>query len=194
MTTTPRAGPFYDNAQSMGSISLMLQLIRESHRYEAAQKNKRKPSCSSEFINACIVFECYAKSSRVLLDAYSRRHEAQKIYLRQAAAQRWIGWRDHVLQGQMPQTEHSEQLVACDAQLRVVSSIKRSSFPGVLTTRSRFSNLIRSGTRSHHRRLDLLRYEVVRLSIGALDVRGSALTTGPEMGQSEALNWFRPLY
>ena len=59
---------------------------------------------------------------RVMLDAYSRRHEAQKIYLRQGAVQRWIGWRDQVLQGQRPHAGHTEQLAACDAQLRVVRS------------------------------------------------------------------------
>jgi hypothetical protein len=56
-----------------------------------------------------------------MLDAYSRRHEAQKIYLRQAAAQRWVGWREQVLQGQRPHAGHTEQLANCDAQLRVVS-------------------------------------------------------------------------
>lgn len=55
-----------------------------------------------------------------MLDAYSRRHEGQKIYLRQAAAQRWIGWREQVLQGQRPQTGHTQQLAACDSQLRAV--------------------------------------------------------------------------
>lgn len=58
---------------------------------------------------------------RVLLDAYSRRHEAQKIYLRQLAAQRWISWRDQVLQGQRPHAGHTEHLAAVDQQLRVVS-------------------------------------------------------------------------
>ncbi|KAK3953752.1 hypothetical protein QBC32DRAFT_110623 [Pseudoneurospora amorphoporcata] len=38
-----------------------------------------------------------AQLKQILLDAYARRHEAQKIYLRQAAAQRWVGWRDSVL-------------------------------------------------------------------------------------------------
>lgn len=56
-----------------------------------------------------------------MLDAYSRRHEGQKIYLRQLAAQRWIGWRSQILQGQRPHSGHREQLAACDAQLRVVS-------------------------------------------------------------------------
>src|SRR4051812_3186277 len=57
-----------------------------------------------------------------MLDAYSRRHEAQKIYLRQQAAQRWIGWRDSVLQGQKPHQGHTAQLGQCDSALRVVSS------------------------------------------------------------------------
>ncbi|PSS27531.1 hypothetical protein M430DRAFT_55038 [Amorphotheca resinae ATCC 22711] len=58
-----------------------------------------------------------AELQQVLPDAYARRHEAQKIYLRQAAAQRWIDWRDQILQGQRPHAGHSEQLAACDAQL-----------------------------------------------------------------------------
>ena len=56
-----------------------------------------------------------------MLDVYSRRHEGQKIYLRQAAAQRWVGSREQVLQGQQPHSGHTEQLAACDSQLRVVS-------------------------------------------------------------------------
>ena len=58
-----------------------------------------------------------------MLDAYARRHEGQKIYLRQQTAQRWISWRDQVLQGQLPHAGHTEQLAACDAQLRVVSTL-----------------------------------------------------------------------
>ncbi|QSZ36704.1 hypothetical protein DSL72_006587 [Monilinia vaccinii-corymbosi] len=57
-------------------------------------------------------------SRRVLLDAFSRRHEAQKIYLRQGAAQRWISYRDQVLQGERPHTGHTDRLNACDVQLR----------------------------------------------------------------------------
>ncbi|KAH8589427.1 hypothetical protein B0O99DRAFT_692491 [Bisporella sp. PMI_857] len=59
-----------------------------------------------------------AELGQVLLDAYSRRHEAQKIYLRQAAAQRWIGWREHTLQGERPHTGHAEGLANCDRALR----------------------------------------------------------------------------
>ena len=128
MTTTQRAGPLCGNAQSTGSISLIVQLIRGSHQYEAVRKSRRKPSYSSESENNVYDLGVLVLNlTRVLLDAYSRRHEAQKIYLRQSAAQRWIGWRDHTLQGQPPQVGHTEQLALCDAQLRVVSSLERSS-------------------------------------------------------------------
>ncbi len=63
-----------------------------------------------------------------MLDAFARRHEGQKIYLRQQAAQRWISWRDQVLQGQRPHSGHTSQLAACDAQLRVVSNLSSCIF------------------------------------------------------------------
>lgn len=59
-----------------------------------------------------------AELQQVLLDAYARRHEGQKIYLRQAAAQRWIEWRDSVLQGTRPSSRTQSHLRACDQQLR----------------------------------------------------------------------------
>ncbi|KAI0206751.1 hypothetical protein F4808DRAFT_5547 [Astrocystis sublimbata] len=59
-----------------------------------------------------------AELKQVLLDAIARRHEAQKIYLRQAAAQRWIEYREQVLQGQRPSSSNRRQLRACDEQLR----------------------------------------------------------------------------
>jgi hypothetical protein len=127
MTTIRRAGPLCDNAPSMGNISLIVRLTRGSHPREAVRKSRRKPSCSSELQSVNAVFvNLKLNLARVLLDAYSRRHEAQKIYLRQAAAQRWVDWRDQVLQGQAPQAGHGQQLAACDAQLRVVS---RTSSP-----------------------------------------------------------------
>lgn len=57
---------------------------------------------------------------RVLLDAYGRRHEAQKIYLRQAASQRWIEHREQVLNGGRPSSKNQSQLRLCDQQLRTV--------------------------------------------------------------------------
>ncbi|AEO57105.1 hypothetical protein MYCTH_2117668 [Thermothelomyces thermophilus ATCC 42464] len=59
-----------------------------------------------------------AELKQVLLDAYARRHEGQKIYLRQQAAQRWIDWRDQVLMGGRPHAGNQQQLGAIDDHLR----------------------------------------------------------------------------
>ncbi|KAI1171495.1 hypothetical protein F4777DRAFT_50930 [Nemania sp. FL0916] len=59
-----------------------------------------------------------AELKQVLLDAIARRHEAQKIWLRQAAAQRWVENREQVLQGGRPNSANRSQLRACDEQLR----------------------------------------------------------------------------
>ncbi|KAL7973975.1 hypothetical protein HDV63DRAFT_204022 [Trichoderma sp. SZMC 28014] len=59
-----------------------------------------------------------AELQQILLDAYARRHEGQKILLRQAAAQRWIEYRDQILQGQRPHPGNHAQLQAIDIQLR----------------------------------------------------------------------------
>ncbi|RDL37521.1 Uncharacterized protein BP5553_04954 [Venustampulla echinocandica] len=60
-----------------------------------------------------------AELQQVMLDAFARRHEGQKIYLRQAAAQRWVSWRDQILQGGRPHSGNTSQLASCDVQLRV---------------------------------------------------------------------------
>ncbi|XXG94204.1 hypothetical protein Hte_000457 [Hypoxylon texense] len=62
--------------------------------------------------------QAMAELKQVLLDAFARRHQAQKIYLRQTAAQRWIEYRDAVLQGGRPNSSNREQLRACDEQFR----------------------------------------------------------------------------
>ncbi|KAK0720929.1 hypothetical protein B0H67DRAFT_484896 [Lasiosphaeris hirsuta] len=59
-----------------------------------------------------------AELKQVHLDAYARRHEGQKIYLRQAAAQRWIEWRDQILMGGRPHSGNTSQLRGVDQQLR----------------------------------------------------------------------------
>ncbi|OIW23497.1 hypothetical protein CONLIGDRAFT_686426 [Coniochaeta ligniaria NRRL 30616] len=59
-----------------------------------------------------------AELKHVLLDAYARRHEGQKIYLRQAAAQRWNEWREQILMGGRPHSGNHSQLRGCDQQLR----------------------------------------------------------------------------
>ncbi|PSR98955.1 hypothetical protein BD289DRAFT_361686 [Coniella lustricola] len=60
-----------------------------------------------------------AELKQVLLDAFARRHEAQKIYLRQAAAQRWIEYREQILVGGRPNPKNQVLLRQVDNQLRV---------------------------------------------------------------------------
>jgi hypothetical protein len=62
-----------------------------------------------------------AELSQVLLDSFARRHEAQKICMRQGAAMRWVAWRDSVLMGMRPNVTHVQGLAACDQALRAVS-------------------------------------------------------------------------
>ncbi|KAK1825823.1 hypothetical protein QBC39DRAFT_38552 [Podospora conica] len=59
-----------------------------------------------------------AELKQCYLDAFARRHEARKIYLRQTAAQRWIQWRDQVLMGAQPHSGVASQLRSLDQQLR----------------------------------------------------------------------------
>ncbi|KAL3493784.1 hypothetical protein BJX62DRAFT_66377 [Aspergillus germanicus] len=47
---------------------------------------------------------------RVILDGSARRFQAHRIYLRAAAAKRWIMHRDNILRGQRPGPQHAGQL------------------------------------------------------------------------------------
>ena len=60
-------------------------------------------------------------SSRIILDASTRRFQTHKIYLRAAAATRWAQMRAQVLRGEKPNGRHTNALRAIDARLREVS-------------------------------------------------------------------------
>ena len=60
---------------------------------------------------------------RVLLDASTRRFQAQKIYLRASAAHRWSQYRAALLQGGTLSEEHAIALQATDETLRAVSCL-----------------------------------------------------------------------
>ncbi|KAM9876494.1 hypothetical protein VDGL01_09447 [Verticillium dahliae] len=62
-----------------------------------------------------------AELKQILLDSFARRHEGQKIYLRQAAAQRWVDNRNSILQGRRPHSGNQSMVRSCDRQLRAVS-------------------------------------------------------------------------
>ena len=112
--------------------------------------------------------------NRIMLDAYSRRHEAQKIYERQGAAQNWISWRDNVLQGQRPQPRHASQLAACDRQLRVVSSLSSSS-SSTATNSDPFLHPI--GTNTALQELAALTDEVIYSDLRSSDCQMGRWTT-----------------
>jgi hypothetical protein len=57
----------------------------------------------------------------VLLDASTRRFQAQKIYLRASAAHRWAQYRAAMLQGGTFSPEHAMALQVADDHLRAVS-------------------------------------------------------------------------
>ena len=118
---------------------------------------------------------------RVHLDAMSRRHEGQKIFLRQQAAQRWVEWRESVLQGERPNKFNQAQLLACDHQLRAVrisiswrlsASLSTHPFPYypcLLLYVCAFCAC--TGTRNDNRRRGLRGLEIVGRNDGPLDGR-----------------------
>ncbi|RYP83569.1 hypothetical protein DL769_001323 [Monosporascus sp. CRB-8-3] len=59
-----------------------------------------------------------AELKQTLLDVYARRHQCQKIYLRQAAAQRWVECRNQILGASRPHGGNMAQLRSCDKQLQ----------------------------------------------------------------------------
>ncbi|KAH6899720.1 hypothetical protein B0T10DRAFT_554299 [Thelonectria olida] len=59
-----------------------------------------------------------AELKQVLLDAYARRHEAQKIYLRQAAAQEWVRRRSEIMAAGRSASKTESALRQNDRSLR----------------------------------------------------------------------------
>ncbi|KAI9684449.1 MAG: hypothetical protein M1829_002259 [Trizodia sp. TS-e1964] len=60
---------------------------------------------------------------RVMLDASVRRFQAQKIYLRAAAASRWAQARAAILMGMKPHAGHVPALHAADSALRMEMAV-----------------------------------------------------------------------
>jgi len=59
-----------------------------------------------------------ATLQRIILDSSTRRFQAHKIYLRAAAAMRWVQRRQQLLRGQKPNGRHVNDLRRIDQQLR----------------------------------------------------------------------------
>ncbi|KAL4946128.1 hypothetical protein BDV06DRAFT_160189 [Aspergillus oleicola] len=59
-----------------------------------------------------------AQLRRVILDGSARRFQAHRIYLRAAAAKRWVIHRDGILRGQRPGPQHASQMKVVGNTLR----------------------------------------------------------------------------
>ena len=68
-----------------------------------------------------LCYKTFTDMTRIILDAATRRFQAHKIYMRTAAAMRWVHMRSQVLQGQKPNGRHVQQLRRIDQHLREVS-------------------------------------------------------------------------
>jgi hypothetical protein len=60
---------------------------------------------------------------RIILDASTRRFQAHKVYLRAAAATRWVNMRQQILRGEKPNGQHANALRAIDRRLDDVSNL-----------------------------------------------------------------------
>jgi hypothetical protein len=64
-----------------------------------------------------------------MLDASARRFQAHKIYLKAAAARRWVMSRTQALQGRKPNGRHTEGLNAANEALRSVRDLSAYQEP-----------------------------------------------------------------
>ncbi|KFY13880.1 hypothetical protein V492_03003 [Pseudogymnoascus sp. VKM F-4246] len=126
-----------------------------------------------------------AELTQVLLDSFSRRHEAQKICMRQSAAMRWVALRDGVLMGMRPDPSHVPALVSCDQALRAVRypflllravplfsfSLAHFEAETLRLTREHHADGGDAGTRNGYRREHLQFNAQLRLHHGPLDGR-----------------------
>merc|ERR1712054_466525 len=112
IAAAPTEPPNADDHHTEGWAALRQCAIDGQHILECAADTRVPTTSGGE------EEQSKAELRQVHLDALARRHEAQKIYLRQQAAQRWIEWRDQVLQGGRPSSKNRAALHACDLQLR----------------------------------------------------------------------------
>ncbi|KAG9252062.1 uncharacterized protein F5Z01DRAFT_247476 [Emericellopsis atlantica] len=112
IAAAPTEPPNADDYYTEGWAALRQCAIDGQHILECAADTRVPTTSGGE------EEQSKAELRQVHLDALARRHEAQKIFLRQQAAQRWIEWRDQVLQGGRPSSKTRAALHACDLQLR----------------------------------------------------------------------------
>ena len=95
-------------------------------KIRGAIRKWKRLNCASAFSSRCFArFQVLIELYRVILDASVRRFQAHKIYLRVAAAKRWVLNRNEALS----RRGHSPQLREIDQLLRQVRSLFTLSTP-----------------------------------------------------------------
>ena len=88
---------------------------------EKRQLQRYAPSPST-YLALPLLPSMLIRQQRVITDASARRFQAQKIFLRAAAAIKWVQLRQSILQGGKPQTSHLQALRQADTALRNVNA------------------------------------------------------------------------
>ena len=106
-------------AEGLAVLSAQFE-TEPSHTSRASEEQKKQQF--QRCVRASVfLYQAANQENRILLDASARRFQAQKIYLRAAAASRWINTRHTILQGQRPQAIHTSALQQANNVLRAVS-------------------------------------------------------------------------
>ncbi|KAM0795262.1 hypothetical protein BDR22DRAFT_894379 [Usnea florida] len=85
---------------------------------EKRQLQRYAPNQSDSFRPSLVSPSLLTRPQRVITDASARRFQAQKIFLRAAAAIKWVQRRQSILQGRKPQNGHLQALRQADTALR----------------------------------------------------------------------------
>ncbi|KPI44599.1 uncharacterized protein AB675_8345 [Cyphellophora attinorum] len=114
--TRPESRPPNQESHYLDGYVVLRQCAAESQAILASHYNPGNLGLSSGNLSETEVEK--ATLQRIILDSSTRRFQAHKIYLRAAAAMRWIQGRNQILRGARPSGQHENALRRVDSQLR----------------------------------------------------------------------------
>lgn len=122
MITTKKAMRYYDNVERPPRPCSLPSMIPTYGKVQMNQANWKSDSFKGRVSGHTSRYraELTIVFFRVLLDASARRFQAQRIYLRNVAAARWVNMRNGILQGQRRHAGHTAALQQADNALRAV--------------------------------------------------------------------------
>ncbi|KAK4934332.1 hypothetical protein LTR66_015633 [Elasticomyces elasticus] len=116
LVTRPEANPSDQSAYNLDGYAVIRQCNAAAQAILATNFNPGTIGLDPGQVSGSEVHK--ATLQRIILDASTRRFQAHKIYLRSAAALRWIQLRTQVLKGEKPSAKHIKALQAVDGRLR----------------------------------------------------------------------------